>query len=321
MTLGDVAGALQTHQRFLVTTHQNADGDAIGSLLAMTHLLRVELEKYVVAVLPDPLVKRYQFLPGLDGLVTPDEAAKLGPWDAVVTVDVSTPERIGDVYKMITPEMVRINVDHHVTNPRTDDICWVDTNASATCEMMVDMYRELNVVPTADVATALYTGIITDTGQLAFQGTTPKAIHAAADLVDQGAEYERVAREVYLKTEEAQVRSLGGTLSRMQIHDDGRFAISWIGPDEQGIDHEGFVNHLLNIETVEVAALIRPLASGEWKLSMRSAGLVDVSVLAKKVNGGGHPLAAGGTLGQASLEEAILVVKKMCLEALRAARG
>ena len=107
----------------------------------------------------------------------------------------------------------------------------------------------------------------------------------------------------------------------MQIHDDGRFAISWIGPDEQGIDHEGFVNHLLNIETVEVAALIRPLASGEWKLSMRSAGLVDVSVLAKKVNGGGHPLAAGGTLGQASLEEAILVVKKMCLEALRAARG
>ncbi|MCB2212359.1 bifunctional oligoribonuclease/PAP phosphatase NrnA [bacterium] len=320
MPLSDVAQALNTHQRFLVTTHQNPDGDAVGSLLAMAHLLRADLEKYVVAVLPDPLTKRYQFLPGLDTLVTPAEAAEMGPYDAIITVDVSTPTRIGKVYELITDSMTRINIDHHVTNPRTDDFVWVEPEASATCEMMVDLYEELDVTPTRDAATAMYTGIITDTGQFAFKGTTAKAICAASKLVEWGAEFERVAYEVYHKTDAAMVRTLGNVLNRMELHDEDRIAITWMEREELPVDHEGFVNHLLDIETVEVAALLRPLDTGQWKVSLRSAGLVDVTFIAKQIDGGGHSMAAGGTLPATDAGPAKQRVTELCLAALQNAR-
>ncbi|HEX03917.1 MAG TPA: bifunctional oligoribonuclease/PAP phosphatase NrnA, partial [Bacteroidetes bacterium] len=306
---------------FLVTTHQNPDGDAVGSLLAMAHLLRAELDKYVVAVLPDPVAKRYRFLPGLNTLVLPRIAGKQGPFDALVTLDVSSPTRIGGVNDLIKPGMTRINIDHHVTNPRSDDVCWVNTEASATSEMVVDIYRELGAIPTPDVATALYTGILTDTGQFAFPSTTAKTLHAAAELVEQGAAHEQVALETYRKTEAKNVRALGQVISRMQLFDDDSFAISWVSHDELDVDHEGFVNTMLDIDTVEIAALIRPLDSGQWKLSMRSAGMVDVAELAKNVAGGGHPLAAGGTLKAADINSALASVTEMCLKALTSARG
>lgn len=294
MALTDVIEAFRSHQRFLVTPHQNPDGDAVGAALATAALLRDHLGKEAIAVTPDPIVDRYRFLPGLDELRTPAEAAALGPYDAAVTVDVSTGERVGDVSSLIDPAMTSINIDHHVTNPRNADACWVDDDAASTCEMIVDIYQTLDAVPGADIATALYTGIMTDTGQFAFRGTTARSMRAAATLLDWGADYELAAREVYRKTTIDVVKVLGRVLNRVQMHDRDRLAVSWMEPDEIGVDHEGFVNHLLDIDTVEVAVLLRPLGNGDWKLSFRSAGRVDVAALAGFFQGGGHRMAAGG---------------------------
>ncbi|MBS1261297.1 MAG: Bifunctional oligoribonuclease and PAP phosphatase NrnA [Calditrichaeota bacterium] len=318
MALIDVVRALNAHQRFLVTTHQNPDGDAVGTLLAAGHLLRSGLGKYAVPVLPDPVPPRYRFLPGLDGLYTAKPAKKLAPYDAVLTVDVSTPDRIGNAAALVEPSMTSINIDHHVTNPGTGDACWVDTDAAATAEMMLVLYRDFELEPTPDVATALYTGIYTDTGRFAFNGTTPAALRAAAELIEHGAEYELVAREVYHRTDERVVRALGRVLTRMELHDGARVAVSHMEPDEIGVDHEGFVNHLLDIDSVEVAALLRPLHNGAFKVSLRSAGRVDVSRLASRISGGGHRLAAGGQL-DGDTRHARERIRDLCVEAVHEA--
>jgi phosphoesterase RecJ-like protein len=296
-----VADALRTNERFTVTSHENPDGDALGSLLAM-HLGLVELGKDSVMVLvgDSPLPAEYGFLDvvgaGLLRAVTDDHADRV-----LVAVDSAQETRLTDARLLDAPLVV--NIDHHHDNTRFGDINLVADGASSTAEVLADVFAELGLPLTPAIAEALYTGLVTDTGRFQYSNTTPKALHLAADLVEACADPQRVFQAVYESMPFAKLKLLARALERASLHADGRVVISYLVRDDFAeVDalepySEGIIDVLRAVEGVELGALIRepPRDDGPArKVSLRSSTeRVDVSAIARKSNGGGHRQAAG----------------------------
>ena len=297
-----VADALRTHERFLVTTHENPDGDALGSLLGL-HLALVELGKDSVMVLGEqPLPAEYRFL-GLEehGLV------RARPADAdtriLVAVDCAQESRIAA--KDLLPHAASVvNIDHHHDNTRFGSIDLIVPDASSTGEVLADVLHALDVAATPAIAEALYTALVTDTGRFQYSNTTPKALRLAAELDRGGGRRDpRLPGRVRV----ARVREgklLGSALRHATIHEGGRVVIAHLTRGdfaEAGAEEpfsEGVIDHLRAVEGTELAALIRelPPAGETCKVSLRaSIDTLDVSAIARQSGGGGHRQAAGFT--------------------------
>jgi phosphoesterase RecJ-like protein len=295
-----VVGALRAADRVLVTTHENPDGDALGSLVGL-HLALVARGVDSVMVLGEqPLPEEYAFL-GLEthGLL------RARPADAgervLVAVDCAQESRIAakDVIGACTSV---VNIDHHHDNTRFGDVDLVVADASSTGEVLVDVIDALGVERTPALAEALYTAIVTDTGRFQYSNTTPKALRAAAALLEDGASVTRVFQGVYESLAFARLQLLGAALQHATLHEDGRVVIAHltradfaaVGAEEP--DSEGIIDHLRAVHGTELAALIRELPSGgkACKVSLRSStDALDVSAIARLSGGGGHRQAAG----------------------------
>ena len=299
--LAEVADALRSNERFLVTSHENPDGDALGSLLAM-HLALVELGKdsAMVIVGDAPLPAEYAFLDlvgaGLRSEV-PDDLMKR----VLVAVDCAQATRLTDARLLEAP--VVLNIDHHHDNSRFGSVNLVVDGASSTAEVLVDVFSELGLSLTPAIAEALYTGLVTDTGRFQYTNTTPKSLRLAADLLEAEADPQRIFQAVYESMPFPKMKLLARALERAALHADGRVVISYIVREdfeEVGALEpysEGIIDVLRGVEGAELAALIRepPRDSGpRRKVSLRSSSEhVDVSAIARKSNGGGHRQAAG----------------------------
>jgi phosphoesterase RecJ-like protein len=296
-----VVEVLRLHDRFLVTSHENPDGDAVGSLLAM-HLALLELGKDSVMVLVGiaPLPAEYGFLELSDhGLLREAPADRLDR--VLVAVDCAQETRLTD--DCLLEAAVVVNVDHHHDNTRFGTANLVGAEASSTAEVLADVFAELGVVLTPAIAEALYTGLVTDTGRFQYANTTPKALRLAAALLEAGADLQRVFQGVYESMEFAKMKLLARALDRAVLHEQGRVVISYLLRDDFGEVgalepySEGIIDVLRAVEGAELAALIRePPRDGSpaRKISLRSStDRVDVSAIARKSNGGGHRQAAG----------------------------
>jgi phosphoesterase RecJ-like protein len=296
-----VIEVLESHDRFLVTSHENPDGDALGSLLAM-HLALTELGKDSVMVLAGaaPLPGEYGFLRVSEqGLLREAPADRLTR--VLVAVDCAQESRLTD--DCLLEATVVVNVDHHHDNTRFGTANLVAAEASSTAELLADVFAGLGVALTPGIAEALYTGLVTDTGRFQYANTTPKALRLAAELLEAGADIQRVFQGVYESMQFAKVKLLARALDRAVLHDEGRVVISYllrgdfaeVGAVEPY--SEGIIDVLRAVEGAELAALIRePPRDGSptRKVSLRSAtDRVDVSAIARKSNGGGHRQAAG----------------------------
>jgi phosphoesterase RecJ-like protein len=296
-----VVDVLHANDRFLVTSHENPDGDALGSLLAM-HLALVELGKDSVMVLvgETPLPAEYGFLDvagaGLLRAIPEDRSARV-----LVAVDCAQETRLTDARLLEAP--IVVNIDHHHDNTRFGTVNVVADAASSTAELLADLFVAAELPLTPAIAEALYTGLVTDTGRFQYSNTTPRSLRLAADLVEAGAEPQRVFRSVYESMHFAKLKLLARALERASLHAEGRVVISYLlrdDFDEVGAVEpysEGIIDVLRAVEGVELAALIRepPRDSGPArKISLRSStDRVDVSAIARKSNGGGHRQAAG----------------------------
>lgn len=296
-----VGAALRANDRFIVTSHENPDGDALGSLLAM-HLALVELGKDSVIVLvgETPLPAEYGFLDvvgaGLLRAIPDDHADRV-----LVAVDCAQETRLTDARLLDAPLVV--NIDHHHDNTRFGGVNLVADGASSTAEVLADVFVELGLSLTAPIAEALYTGLVTDTGRFQYSNTTPKALHLAAELVNAGANPQRVFQAVYESMPFPKLKLLARALERASLHADGRVVISYlVRADFADVDalepySEGIIDVLRAVEGVELGALIREPPRDEGptrKVSLRSSTeRVDVSAIARKSNGGGHRQAAG----------------------------
>ena len=306
-----VAQAIRDHDRFLVTTHENPDGDALGSLLA-TKLaldsLGKDSEMYLYG--DAPLPREYEFMP-LDGLVRtpPDDAGER----VLLAVDCANASRIGPDLDLVDRAPLTIDVDHHHDNTRFGNVNLIVPRASSTGEVLRDLFAELGVELTPEIAEALYIALVTDTGRFQYTNTSPKALRLAAELVEAGADVHRVFQAVYETIDFSKFKLIGKAAQRAQVFEGGRLVISYLERGdftELGAAEayaEGIIDSLRAIDGAEMAALIREPprtdSAPARKVSLRaSIDELDVSAIARKSGGGGHRQAAGFS-SNASIEE------------------
>jgi len=321
-----IADAVGKHERFLVVTHENPDGDALGSLLAATLALRL-LGKDAVMYLAGgpPLPQEYGFMP-LEDLVRepPADACER----VLVAVDCAKAERIGDEAAVARAPLV-LNIDHHHDNTRFGEINLIVPDASSTGEILRDVIRELGVELTPDLAEPLYIALVTDTGRFQYANTTPKALRLAAELVEAGADIHAVFQRVYESVEFAKLKLLARVLERAEVLEGGRIVVSHLlrtDFTEVGASEpysEGLIDYLRAVEGAELAVFVREqLSSGApaHKGSLRSSiDELDVSAIARRFGGGGHRQAAGFS-SDAPLAEIVEGVRLGFLEQRAASR-
>ena len=305
-----VVEALRSHDRFLVTTHENPDGDALGSLLAATLALRqLGKDAYMYLAGHAPLPGEYGFMP-LNELAR--ELPRESDERVLLAVDCANESRLGPDPEILHQSPFTIDIDHHHDNTRFGDVNLIVPDASSTAEVLRDIFNELGVELTPDIAEALYIALVTDTGRFQYANTSPKALRLAAELVEAGADVHRVFQGVYENVQFAKLKLLARALERAQVYEGGALVVSYLLRNdfsEVGAAEpysEGIIDYLRAVEGAIVSVLIRepPRSDGPTRrVSLRSStDEVDVSAIARKSGGGGHRQAAGFS-SEAPIEE------------------
>jgi phosphoesterase RecJ-like protein len=300
---------LGSAQKVVVVTHENPDGDALGSLMAMGEVLSTLGKDCVKYIDPRelPLPPEYRWLP-VDDLQTepPDDLAQR----TVVFLDCGNLDRNpAEAFKR--PGMHIVNIDHHHDNTRFGTVNLIDPEASCTAEIVWDLMGGLGVPLSLSIAEALYVGLITDTGRFMYENTTPRAHVMAADLIAAGAEPHLIYRQVYEEVPFGKLVLLARALAKVERHDGGLLTLTELSAEDftaAGAEEsysEGIIDYLRAVEGTAVAALVRDrgpddATAGERKVSLRANDArVDVSQIARAQGGGGHRQAAGFSTGMA----------------------
>jgi bifunctional oligoribonuclease and PAP phosphatase NrnA len=281
---------IRARRRFVVTSHARPDGDGIGSALACGQILRL-MGKEAEVVMRDGVPRIYQNLPYADQVI---HSKEVPPNDAVILLECDGIKR---TLLEGLEECFLINIDHHASGRNFAQINWIDSTVMATAELVFRLARIACVPVDRDIATCLYTALMTDTGSFMFEGTNEHTFTVARELVLAGADPAHCARHIYFGHSTAKLRLLGAALSN--LHREGPLA--WISVAQEQMtqfgareeDCEGLVNYALSIADVQVAIFFRELPDGRYRISLRSKGEVNVSTVAEYFGGGGHKCASG----------------------------
>jgi bifunctional oligoribonuclease and PAP phosphatase NrnA len=296
-----VASEIRNRDRFILTAHEGPDGDALGSLLGMHHLLK-QLGKDSVMFLASkefPLPIEYRFLPLEE--VFHEAPADMADRTAVF-LDCGNIDRM-PVDFLAAEDVFTINIDHHHDNTLFGDVNLVEVDASSTAEIVYELSVLLGARITPEMASALYVGLVTDTGKFMYENTNARTHRIAADLIDAGVHVDETYRRLYEHVPIEKLRLLSRALEGIQYHCEDRLVLAYISAADYGASGaseemtEGIIDHLRSVEGARVAALIRDLGDrgrAARKVSLRSSdGEVDVSAIARERGGGGHKRAAG----------------------------
>lgn len=316
---------IEAAERIVLTTHVNADGDGAGSEAALAHWL-LATGRSATIVNPTPFPSMFRFLvedPEIiadAGTSAADRA--LASADLVIVVDTAEPARIGRVAKTAAAKPLVV-IDHHVhSDNMLEGVMLQDVTACATGELIYDVLDAAGLTTPwpQPILEGLYTAIVTDTGSFRFSNTTLRAHQVAGELIAQGVDPELMYRRIYATVPLRRVQLLRHALDNLEV--DPHYPITWITigrgvMEELGTsseDLDGVVDHARSIEGTELAILFRETADGSTKISLRSAGALDVNAIARRFGGGGHVKAAG-----ALLPGRIAEARRQVLEAARAA--
>jgi phosphoesterase RecJ-like protein len=289
--LEDVLRQIERRDSFVLTSHARPDGDAIGSALACCQVLRA-MGKQADVVLHDAVPRIYRPLPFADQVV---QANRLnGSYEAAIILECDSLLR---TRLEGLEDRFLINIDHHASGRPFADVNWIDPHAVATAEMVFRLGREAGVPLSPEIATCLYTALMTDTGSFMFQGTNEHTFALARELTLAGADPSHCARNIYFAHSGAKMRLLGEALRNLNQEAD----LAWIWVTQEQMercgakeeDCEGLVNYALSIADAEVAVFFRELPDGRFRVSLRSKGKVNVAKLAERFGGGGHECASG----------------------------
>ena len=282
-------------KRFLITSHARPDGDAVGSVLAMAEILN-QLGCETQVVLADPAPHIYRTLPGVEKIKISTIAGEADTPAIIMECDSVSRTGITDLAGRFL-----INIDHHASGRHYAALNWIDEHACAVAELVYRIAVAAKVEITPSMATCLYAAVLSDTGSFTYPSTNATTFELAHKLAAQGASPSQVARDLYFTNPESKVRLLAKALTNMKC--DGPVAWSWVTDAEMELagasaeDCEGVVNYLIGIDGIESAVFLREVStSGEFRLSIRSKGKVDVAQIAESLGGGGHRSASGCTL-------------------------
>lgn len=317
-TLRLILREIRAGRSFLVATHVNPDGDALGSALALGLGLK-RLGKRVKIYSADPVPGNLRFLPGAErvtALLTVQER-----FDAAFLVDCAEPERAGETFFQHPRRGRLIVIDHHRRGGRGGEINLIEPAAASTGTIVLKLVKKLRVPVGREIAVNVYTTLVTDTGNFRYSNTSPSVLRLAADLMEKGVSPWQVSRHLYDSYPPARLQLLAKVLPTLVVSRDGRSASIVLTEEmfrETGASvdlADEFINYPRSIDTVEVAIQFRE-ADGKWKVSLRSKERVDVAMLAARFGGGGHARAAGCTLEE-TLEAAREKIFRAVEEALQ----
>jgi len=292
-TRAQIADAIRGRQRFVVASHARPDGDAIGSSLAMAYALR-HMGKDVRVVsrdAPPPPMLAFPGVPEIEVTSQVDD-----PGDAVIVMEC------GDVKRTGIDGLDRgyvINIDHHPGNTMYGALNWFDLSAAACGEMVFDLVQELGVPLTTEIATHVYVAILTDTGSFHYSNITPRTFDICRQCIEAGVRPPTVARRIFDSNSLGRLKLFGAVLSRMQMNDSGLIAAlsvdQQLAHDNGGTyeDTEGLINLPLTVKEILAVVFFKESGPGDWRVSMRSKGDIDVNAIAREFGGGGHKNASG----------------------------
>jgi phosphoesterase RecJ-like protein len=287
---------IRSRDKFVITSHVRPDGDALGSELALMLVLEA-IGKQSVIVNKDPVFDRFRNLPCSERVRVGDQIE--GKPAVVFILECGSIERTG---LLGLEHQFIVNIDHHHSTSEYGTVNWIDENACAVGEMIYKIGRALGVKLTADIATNIYTAVVTDTGSFQFASTTAETFRMAADLAEHGADVAGIARHVFYSNPITKVNSMTVMLNRMKMACGGRLVWTAVTRDDMTRyncfeeDVEGLVNFPLTINGVDVAVFFRELENGSFRVSLRSKNSIDVSEIAGAFGGGGHRNASGCTM-------------------------
>ncbi len=296
MSRNAVTKALQEHNSFLIVTHINPDGDALGCQLALAKVLK-RLKKTVYLFSEDKPPAMYDFLPGIDKIKVVTDETNI-KFDAAVIIDCPSLDRIGRASELITNQL-KVYIDHHPGPKHKKSINLRDSKSSSCAEIIYDLCLKMNQKIDKTIATLLYVGIATDTGFFRHPNTTSASLLVAGNLLDAGANAHEVSKKINQNYSLKRMQLLGLALKNLKLYNNGEIATMLVSlnmfkktktlPE----DTEEFVNFPKSVKSVKVAVLIREIAKGKSKISLRSDKAVDVNLIAAAFGGGGHKQASG----------------------------
>ena len=315
-----LANIIVKHQKFILTTHINPDGDAIGSEIALTQYLR-HFGKEVHIVNNSSTPNNYKFLDRKQEIIVYDEAQHqqiLESADVYLIVDISDWERLRKIGQVIKPSSVpKICIDHHHINYQFADIDIIYEQASSTGEIIFDFLTAMKYHIQGITADALYTCILSDTGSFRFSNTTAKTHLVASHLIEAGVNAKEIYHLVYEQNSWSKMALMGEALRNLKYECDGRLAWFILSQDmfdkckASQWDTEGFPEIPRTIDGVEVSLMFTELSENKVKLSLRSKGKVEINHIAEKFGGGGHHYAAGALVNKNLAETLPIVLEEI----------
>lgn len=310
----DVAvDAIGTAKTVALACHVNPDGDAMGSLLGMSLALRtLGKTTYPTWGSPDVAVPpSLMFMPGADTLVQPADVPEV---DLFVALDCGAAHRLGDLERRAVEHERSINIDHHPGNDNFGTLNVVVDFASSTAEIVAFLLKDAGVEFNHEIATCLYTGVVTDTGRFQYGNSSPQTLRLAANLLSYGVQAPKIALEVFESAPFSYLKLLGRVLERATLYEAERFVYSWITRadlDDTGVgadETDLLIDAVRATRDADVAAIFKEQKDGNYRVSLRSKGSVSVGEIARANGGGGHELAAGYTA--VDVESAVGVILK-----------
>ena len=290
--MNDIFEVIKKSKSILLLSHENPDGDAIGSLMSLFHVLK-SMKKDVDCVIPE-IPETFLFLNGINETLKESNRE----YDLAIVVDTANVGRIGQLNNELDRCKFVIVIDHHTSNTGYGDINYVEEEISSTCQVLYFGLKELNIDITKNVGEALATGMLTDTAGFRNDNVDQKTYFMAAELMELGIDIHKIYYLVLSKKTMAQYLLMKLTLDHLEILHDGKIAFSYVSEEDMcnvGAklgDHEGLVDIGRNIGGVEASIFMRE-SDGIYRISLRSNGIVNVNKVAKRFDGGGHKMAAG----------------------------
>lgn len=314
-SVNEIAKALQKFDNFIVSSHVSPDGDNLGSSVAVINFLK-NLGKKVTYVLDDVVPANLKFI---------TEGVKKCESSDIINSDLKKYTLIsldcGDIYRIALDKKIvenvknHINIDHHITNNGFGNYNYVKPEESSTCEIVYNVlkqYEKINEskVITVEIATALYLGLVTDTGCFQYSNVRPSSFKMAEELLEIGAQKNDIITRIYQSSKLNYYKVLGDALENLEVYYDGKVAVTYLTLEmllKHGVKYDEIdpiVTYTRDIEGVEVGIFIKEKNKGEFKISIRSKEKADVSLFAQEFNGGGHKRASGCTINVSDVQEA-----------------
>lgn len=288
--MNKIINVIKESKSFLITSHKSPDGDAIGSCIALGIALK-QLGKKVSYVIETPVQSKFEYMHEINCF----EKLPYNSFDVALFLDCS------DVSHLYNPGVLdncntSINLDHHISNNSYCDFNYIDSTASATGEIIYDVINKLDTTINKDIAVALYTSIVTDTGNFKYSNVTSKTHKIVSELYHYPNDYAEINRKIFDENTYGKIKLLGKALNNLFLTKEGKVSIIHLSMNDyidKHIDDEGIINYARDIQGVEVAIGLKEIQHKTYKISFRSTKDFDVSKLATIYGGGGHQKASG----------------------------